>query len=280
MSNERCTIVGFNIGRPFDHSLFAPDLTPIYGSCHSRKSINSALISHEKETQARREGREGRSSSSTTAGTSLGHRRTIAGASSDHLRSLAGPPPEFRRITISRPDVLLKARHSGLSDLHQQTTVFLTPVSYRLRSFQPSSPTAVWDLQDTTNDNHLSNLFVMRVALFVYVLFLHVFITLSMGAFTGFFASDVRESRLPHFRGSWNLPYLPFSLLRCALLEYPRSYPRHSVLPYMIVRVQNLLLSTTASATEFGVRYRVKKRKKEGLLTAAVSSHSSLKFPL
>ena len=58
MSNERCIIVGFNIGRPLDHSLFAPDLTPIYGSCHSRKSINRALILHQKGGREEREGEE------------------------------------------------------------------------------------------------------------------------------------------------------------------------------------------------------------------------------
>ncbi|PKU62459.1 hypothetical protein MA16_Dca022547 [Dendrobium catenatum] len=74
MSNKRCTIEGFNINRPFDHSLFAPDLTPIYKSCHSRKTINRAIIFH-KRTQVRRERRseekkgKGRIiSSSTTAG--------------------------------------------------------------------------------------------------------------------------------------------------------------------------------------------------------------------
>ncbi|PKU80213.1 hypothetical protein MA16_Dca005744 [Dendrobium catenatum] len=54
MSDERCTIKGFNINSPFDHSLLAPDLTPIYELCHSRKSINRPLISHERGTQARR----------------------------------------------------------------------------------------------------------------------------------------------------------------------------------------------------------------------------------
>ncbi|KAI0510161.1 hypothetical protein KFK09_010761 [Dendrobium nobile] len=100
MSNERCTIVGFNIGRPFDHSLFAPDLTPIYRPCHSRKSINRALISHKRETQARREGRgEGGSSSSTAAGPPSDHRRSTAGPPPDRCRNLAGPPPKPRRTT-------------------------------------------------------------------------------------------------------------------------------------------------------------------------------------
>ncbi|PKU60660.1 hypothetical protein MA16_Dca020433 [Dendrobium catenatum] len=39
---------GFIINRPFDHSLFAHDLTPIYKLCHSIKSINRPLISHER----------------------------------------------------------------------------------------------------------------------------------------------------------------------------------------------------------------------------------------
>ncbi|PKU80775.1 hypothetical protein MA16_Dca014613 [Dendrobium catenatum] len=74
MSNKRCTIEGFNINRPFDHSLFAPDLTPIYKPCNSRKTIYRALILH-KRTQVRRKRRreekkgKGRIiSSSTTAG--------------------------------------------------------------------------------------------------------------------------------------------------------------------------------------------------------------------
>ncbi|PKU71760.1 hypothetical protein MA16_Dca008289 [Dendrobium catenatum] len=48
MFDERCTIKGFNISRPFDHSLFSPDLTPIYELCQSRKSINRPLISLER----------------------------------------------------------------------------------------------------------------------------------------------------------------------------------------------------------------------------------------
>ncbi|PKU74692.1 hypothetical protein MA16_Dca004883 [Dendrobium catenatum] len=105
MSNERCLIVGFDIGRPFNHSLFAPDLTPIYELCHSRKSKNRALILHKGGgRQARREGRgEGRISSSTTAGTSP-----------DHRRSLAGPPPEPHLSTAGvSPHHHLKARRSG-----------------------------------------------------------------------------------------------------------------------------------------------------------------------
>ncbi|PKU79927.1 hypothetical protein MA16_Dca025406 [Dendrobium catenatum] len=53
MSDEWCTIKGFNISRPFDHSLFAPDLTPIYKLWHSRKSIKRALISHERGLKQR-----------------------------------------------------------------------------------------------------------------------------------------------------------------------------------------------------------------------------------
>ncbi|PKU63852.1 hypothetical protein MA16_Dca010770 [Dendrobium catenatum] len=74
MSNERCTIDGFNINRPLDHSLFAPDLTPIYKPCHSRKTINRALIFHKRtqgRTERRREEKKGKGriiSSSTTAG--------------------------------------------------------------------------------------------------------------------------------------------------------------------------------------------------------------------
>ncbi|PKU74951.1 hypothetical protein MA16_Dca021190 [Dendrobium catenatum] len=56
MSNERCTIEGFNINRSFDHSLFVPDLTPIYKPCHYRKTTNRALILH-KRTQVRKERR-------------------------------------------------------------------------------------------------------------------------------------------------------------------------------------------------------------------------------
>ncbi|PKU67489.1 hypothetical protein MA16_Dca016213 [Dendrobium catenatum] len=57
MSNERYTIEGFDINRPFDHSLFAPDLTPISKPCHSRKTINRALILHKttKKSEKRRE---------------------------------------------------------------------------------------------------------------------------------------------------------------------------------------------------------------------------------
>ncbi|KAI0493043.1 hypothetical protein KFK09_027319 [Dendrobium nobile] len=101
MSNERCTIVGFNIGRPFDHSLFALDLTPIYGPCHSRKSINRALILHKrrrlsKREKKRREGeREGRNSSSTAAGPPPNHRRNLVGPPPDHRRNLAGPPQDL-----------------------------------------------------------------------------------------------------------------------------------------------------------------------------------------
>ncbi|PKU59086.1 hypothetical protein MA16_Dca029238 [Dendrobium catenatum] len=54
MFDERCTIKGFNISRPFDHSLFAHDLAPIYKLCNSRKSINRPIISHERGAQARR----------------------------------------------------------------------------------------------------------------------------------------------------------------------------------------------------------------------------------
>ncbi|KAI0512319.1 hypothetical protein KFK09_012958 [Dendrobium nobile] len=116
---------GFNIGRPFDHSLFAPDLTPIYELCHSRKSINRALILHKRgPKQEEKKRREGISSSSNAAGTSPDHRRNIAGppqeprrttagTSPDHRRSLAGLPPELRCTTTSRPDVLFKARHSA-----------------------------------------------------------------------------------------------------------------------------------------------------------------------
>ncbi|PKU74873.1 hypothetical protein MA16_Dca005064 [Dendrobium catenatum] len=57
MSNKWCTIEGFNIGRPFNHSLFAPDLTPIYMLCHSRKTINRALILHKGDSSEKREKR-------------------------------------------------------------------------------------------------------------------------------------------------------------------------------------------------------------------------------
>ncbi|KAI0496904.1 hypothetical protein KFK09_023230 [Dendrobium nobile] len=58
MSNERCMIVGFNIGRPFDHSLFASVLTTIYELCHSRKTINRALILHKGDSSEEREEEE------------------------------------------------------------------------------------------------------------------------------------------------------------------------------------------------------------------------------
>ncbi|PKU59023.1 hypothetical protein MA16_Dca029091 [Dendrobium catenatum] len=76
MANEQYTIVGFNIGRPFDHSLFAPDLTAIYKLCHSRKIINRALILYkgdsseerEEEEKKKRKGKGRILSSSITAG--------------------------------------------------------------------------------------------------------------------------------------------------------------------------------------------------------------------
>ncbi|PKU80271.1 hypothetical protein MA16_Dca005802 [Dendrobium catenatum] len=55
MSDERCTIKGFNINRPFDHSQFAHDLTPIYKICHSKKSINRPLISNERRPKQKGE---------------------------------------------------------------------------------------------------------------------------------------------------------------------------------------------------------------------------------
>ncbi|KAI0493164.1 hypothetical protein KFK09_027440 [Dendrobium nobile] len=62
--------------RPFDHSLFAPDLTTIYEPCYFRKTINRALILHkgnsseegEEEGKKKRKGKERILSSSTTAG--------------------------------------------------------------------------------------------------------------------------------------------------------------------------------------------------------------------
>ncbi|KAI0513568.1 hypothetical protein KFK09_009593 [Dendrobium nobile] len=72
MTDERCMIKGFNISRPFDHSLFAPDLTPIYKPCHFRKTINRPLISHKselkqgEEEKKKRRGRRIGSSSNTT----------------------------------------------------------------------------------------------------------------------------------------------------------------------------------------------------------------------
>ncbi|KAI0523466.1 hypothetical protein KFK09_005861 [Dendrobium nobile] len=43
------------------------------------------------------------------------------------------------------PPTVLQAyiTYYGLFDLHHQTTVFQTPISYRQRSFRPSSPTMV-----------------------------------------------------------------------------------------------------------------------------------------
>ncbi|PKU75306.1 hypothetical protein MA16_Dca022109 [Dendrobium catenatum] len=55
MSDERCTIKGFNISRPFNRSLFDPDLTPIYELCHSRKTINRALILHKRRREEKKE---------------------------------------------------------------------------------------------------------------------------------------------------------------------------------------------------------------------------------
>ncbi|PKU70602.1 hypothetical protein MA16_Dca008719 [Dendrobium catenatum] len=113
MSNERCMIVGFNIGRPLDHSLFAPDLMPIYGPCHSRKSINRALISHKRGPKQEREEEKRRKeflldSRRTTAES----RRTTAGPPQESRRTTAGPPQEPRRTTTKprrtttlRPDV-------------------------------------------------------------------------------------------------------------------------------------------------------------------------------
>ncbi|PKU60368.1 hypothetical protein MA16_Dca027681 [Dendrobium catenatum] len=108
MSNERCTIVGFDIGRPFDHSLFAPDLTPIYELCHSRKSINRALILHKRGggVQARSKKRRGEEKEEEKEEKEEAPPRpppepcrTTVGASPDHRQSLAGPPSELRRTT-------------------------------------------------------------------------------------------------------------------------------------------------------------------------------------
>ncbi|KAI0502017.1 hypothetical protein KFK09_016962 [Dendrobium nobile] len=96
MPNERCTLVGFNIGRPFNHSLFAPDLAPIYGPCHSRKSINRALILHKREIQARERRREEKEEFL------LDSRRTTA----EPRRTTAGPPQESRRTTAGPPQNL------------------------------------------------------------------------------------------------------------------------------------------------------------------------------
>ncbi|PKU71043.1 hypothetical protein MA16_Dca018661 [Dendrobium catenatum] len=78
MSDEWCTIKGFNISRPFDHSLFAPDLTPIYEICNSRKSINRPLISHERGLKQEEEEKMN------------GRRREGEGESAP-----TRPPPEF-----------------------------------------------------------------------------------------------------------------------------------------------------------------------------------------
>ncbi|PKU64418.1 hypothetical protein MA16_Dca025460 [Dendrobium catenatum] len=83
MSNEQCTIMGFDIGHPFSHSLFAPDLTPIYKLCHSRKSINRPLIPHEKGRKSREKKEEKEESSCR-----LAPPRTTKGR-----RSAAAPPP-------------------------------------------------------------------------------------------------------------------------------------------------------------------------------------------
>ncbi|KAI0489431.1 hypothetical protein KFK09_029274 [Dendrobium nobile] len=114
MSNERCMIVGFNIGRPLDHSLFAPNLMPFYGPCHSRKSINRALISHKRGIQARERRREekGKEKEGAPPQQPSDHRQHLAGPPPDHRRNLAGPPQEPRwttaeprRTTTLRPDV-------------------------------------------------------------------------------------------------------------------------------------------------------------------------------
>ncbi|PKU59618.1 hypothetical protein MA16_Dca028694 [Dendrobium catenatum] len=119
MSNERYTIVGFDISHPFNHSLFAPDLTPIYELCHSRKSINRTLILHKRgskqEERKKRRKKLLLDRRQNIAGPPQEPHRTTVGTSPDHRQNLAGPPPELRRTTppqgpMFRPNVLLKTR--------------------------------------------------------------------------------------------------------------------------------------------------------------------------
>ncbi|PKU82432.1 hypothetical protein MA16_Dca005437 [Dendrobium catenatum] len=96
-------IKGSNIGRPFEHSPFTLDLSPIYGPCHSRKSINRPLISLERRIEARREEEKRRKK------LLLDHRQTFAGPPlvalafvEQPLEALtsAGPPPN----AVTSPD--------------------------------------------------------------------------------------------------------------------------------------------------------------------------------
>ncbi|KAL0923570.1 hypothetical protein M5K25_007632 [Dendrobium thyrsiflorum] len=82
-----------------NHSENTPDLSLIYESCHSQKSINRALILLEKGPKLegkrrRREGREGRDSSSTTVGV----RQATA-----RRRNFAGLPPGLQATPEFRP---------------------------------------------------------------------------------------------------------------------------------------------------------------------------------
>ncbi|KAI0504938.1 hypothetical protein KFK09_015895 [Dendrobium nobile] len=86
---------------------------PIYELCHSKKSINRALILHKRGSKQEEEKRRKRRKKllldhrrnlarpPQLAGTSPNHRRSLAGPPPE----LAGPPPELRCTTTSRPDV-------------------------------------------------------------------------------------------------------------------------------------------------------------------------------
>ncbi|KAH0457330.1 hypothetical protein IEQ34_012645 [Dendrobium chrysotoxum] len=75
-----------------DHSLFAPDLSHIYGLCHSRKTINSPSFllrgdpSQEEKKIRRREEKPRREQLLL-----------------DHRRNSAGTPPELRRNSTEAP---------------------------------------------------------------------------------------------------------------------------------------------------------------------------------
>ncbi|KAL0923481.1 hypothetical protein M5K25_007540 [Dendrobium thyrsiflorum] len=98
-----------------NHSPFALDFSHIYKPCHSRKSINRALILHEKGPKLEGINREIRDCSCPLA---------PPRPPPEFCRTTARPPPEgptptFCRTTTqglkfcSRPDVLLKARSSA-----------------------------------------------------------------------------------------------------------------------------------------------------------------------
>ncbi|PKU77399.1 hypothetical protein MA16_Dca011405 [Dendrobium catenatum] len=78
----------------------APDLTPIYKPCHSRKTINRALILH-KRTQVKREKKKGRR-----------RERGKGESSPPRPPSELFPPPEYAGMLTS---ILPGHGHGGLS---------------------------------------------------------------------------------------------------------------------------------------------------------------------